>query len=65
VLEMLVEPQPRTSLSKDARQRGLPYLDRLAPQVHAVQFEQVDDVEEASDLRGETDRLCVSFQRLP
>ena len=41
---------PRSALAQDARQRRLADLDRLAPQVGAVQLQQVEGIEEGVDL---------------
>ena len=46
VRQVLVEAQARPALTQDARERRLPRLDRLAPQIRAVELEQVEGVEE-------------------
>jgi hypothetical protein len=45
-LDMLVEPEAGASLGQHARKRGLADLKRIAPQVVAVQFDEVEGVEE-------------------
>src|SRR5262245_3372533 len=45
-LDMLVEPDARSSLGHDRCERGLADLKRIAPQVVAVQLDQVEGVEE-------------------
>src|SRR6516164_10943719 len=45
-LNMLVEPDARVSLGHDRCQRGLADLKRIAPQVVAVQFDEVEGIEE-------------------
>ena len=44
--EVLVHTQPRKAHAQQARKRRLARLQRLAPQVLAVQFEEVEGVEE-------------------
>src|SRR6516164_570709 len=44
--DMLVEPDAGASLGQHARKRGLAGLKRIAPQVVAVQFDEVEGVEE-------------------
>ena len=44
-LHMLVEPDAGASLGQRARKRGPADLKRIAPQVVAVQFDQVEGVE--------------------
>ena len=44
--QVLVEAQAGLGLAQDARQRRLAGLERLAPQVGAVQLQQVEGVEE-------------------
>ena len=45
-LHMLVEPDARVSFGQHARKRGLADQKRIAPQVVAVQLDQVERVEE-------------------
>ncbi len=45
-LDMLVEPHAGRGLGQDGGQRGLAHLKRFAPQVVAVQLDQVEGVEE-------------------
>jgi hypothetical protein len=40
VLQVLVEPGAVTGCAQDARQHRLPHLDRLAPEIGAVQLQQ-------------------------
>src|SRR5262249_49589146 len=44
--DMLVEPDAGASLGQHARKRGLADLKRIAPQVVAIQLDQVEGVEE-------------------
>ena len=46
VREVLVQTQSRTAPTQQARERRLARLQRLGPQVLAVQFEEVEGVEE-------------------
>jgi hypothetical protein len=41
-LDMLVEPDAGAGLGHDRRERGLSDLKRIAPQVIAVQFDEVE-----------------------
>ena len=50
MFQVLVQPQARSALAQDARQRRLADLDRLAAQVGAVQLQQVEGVEEGVGL---------------
>src|SRR5215467_2776826 len=43
---MLIEPDARAGLGHDGWERGLANLKRIAPQVIAVQFDQVEGVQE-------------------
>ena len=43
-LDMLIEPDAGASLGQHARKRGLADLKRIAPQVVAVQLDQVEGV---------------------
>ena len=43
---MLIEPDAGAGLGHDRCERGLADLERIAPQVVAVQFEEVEGVEE-------------------
>ena len=45
-LDMLVEPHTGASLGHDRCERGLADLKRITPQVIAVQFDQVESIEE-------------------
>jgi hypothetical protein len=45
-LDMLIEPDADPSLGHDRCERGLADLKRIAPQVVAVQLDQVEGVEE-------------------
>ena len=45
-LDMLVEPDAGAGLGHDRRERGLADLKRITPQVVAVQFDEVEGVEE-------------------
>src|SRR5262249_21725164 len=45
-LDMLVEPDAGAGLGDDRCERGLADLKRIAPQVVAVQFDEVEGVEE-------------------
>jgi hypothetical protein len=45
-LDMLVEPDSGAGLGHDRCERGLANLKRITPQVVAVQFDQVEGVEE-------------------
>src|SRR5262249_45489907 len=45
-LDMLVEPDAGARLGHDRRERGLADLKRIAPQIVAVQLDQVEGVEE-------------------
>src|SRR5262245_20489512 len=45
-LDMLVEPDATSSLGHDRRERGLADLKRIAPEIVAVQFDQVEGVQE-------------------
>jgi hypothetical protein len=47
-LDMLVEPDARASLGHDRCERGLADLERVTAQVVAVQFDQVEGVQETS-----------------
>ena len=42
--DMLIEPHPRPSLGQHARKLGLTDLKRIAPQVIAVQLDQIESV---------------------
>jgi hypothetical protein len=44
--EVLVQTQPRKAPTQQARQRRLAGLERLAPEVLAVELEEVEGVEE-------------------
>ena len=44
--EVLVEPEARSSLFEDGGQRSLADLKRIAPQIVAVQFDQVEPIQE-------------------
>ena len=44
-LDMLVEPDAGTGLGHDRRERGLADFERIAPQVVAVQLDEVEGVE--------------------
>jgi hypothetical protein len=44
--QMLVEPNASTGLGHDRCERGLADLTRIAPQVIAIQFDEVEGVEE-------------------
>ena len=44
--KVLVQTQPRKAPTQQARERRLARLQRLGPQVLAVQFEEVEGVEE-------------------
>jgi hypothetical protein len=46
VLHVIVEPDAGAGLGHDRRKRSLAYLKRIAPQVVAVQFDEVEGVEE-------------------
>ena len=50
VLQVLVEAQAGSALAQDARQCRLANLDRLAPQVRAIQLQQVEAVQKRSCL---------------
>ena len=50
-LQVLSQPHPWPALTQDARQRRLPYLDRLPPKVRAVQLQQVGLVPVAGRLK--------------
>ena len=43
---MLVEPDAGARLGHDRRERGLAYLKRVAPQIVAVQLDEVEGIEE-------------------
>ena len=45
VLQVLVQPHPGTDLAQDAGERRLADLERLAPQIRAVELQQVEGVE--------------------
>src|SRR5262249_58868883 len=45
-LDMLMDPDAEFRLGQHARKRGLADLKRIAPQVVAVQFDEVEGVEE-------------------
>jgi hypothetical protein len=45
-LDMLIEPNARTGLGHDRCECGLADRKRIAPQVVAVQFDQVEGVQE-------------------
>jgi hypothetical protein len=45
-LDMLVEPDAGAGLGHDRCERGLADLKRIAPEVVAVQFDEVEGVEE-------------------
>ena len=44
--EVLVQTQPRKAPTQEARERRLARLQRLAPQVLAIQLEEVEGVKE-------------------
>jgi hypothetical protein len=46
MLKVLIQPQARTGLGQDGGERGLPHLKRVAAEVVAVQFDQVEGVQE-------------------
>ena len=46
VFEVLVQAHTWPALSQDACQRRLAHLDRLPPQVRAIQLQEVEGVEE-------------------
>ena len=45
-LDMLVEPDAGTGLGHDRCERGLADLQRIAPEIVAIQFDKVEGVEE-------------------
>jgi hypothetical protein len=45
-LDMLIEPDARAGLGHDRCERGLADLKRIAPHIVAVQFDQVEGIEE-------------------
>jgi hypothetical protein len=44
--DMLIEPHAGASLGQHARERGLADLKRIAPEVVAVQLDEVESVED-------------------
>jgi len=46
VVEVLVEAQPRCRTPEQARERRLAHCERVAPQIVAVEFDQVEGIEE-------------------
>jgi len=46
MLQVFVQAHPGPAISQNARQRRLAHLNRLTPQVIAVQLQQVEGVEE-------------------
>ena len=46
MFKVFVQPQAWSALAQDARQGRLARLDRLAPQIGAVQLQQVEGIEE-------------------
>jgi hypothetical protein len=50
-LDMLIEPDAGAGLGHDRCERGLADLKRVAPQIVAVQFDQVEGVEEYAVVR--------------
>src|SRR5262245_15493345 len=51
-LDMLIEPDAEAGLGHDRRERGLADLKRIAPQVVAVQLDEVEGVEEYALVRA-------------
>jgi hypothetical protein len=45
MFQVLVQPHAGTALAQDAGERRLAHLERLAPQIRAVQLQQVEGVE--------------------
>src|SRR5262249_45478743 len=45
-LDVFVEPDTGTGLGQDRRERGLADLKRIIPQIIAIQFNQVEGIEE-------------------
>jgi hypothetical protein len=46
VLEVIIQRDARAALAQDAGERRLADLDRLPPQVRAIQLQQVEGVQE-------------------
>ena len=43
-LDMFIEPDARSGLGQDRCERGLADLKRIAPEIVAVQFDQIEGV---------------------
>src|SRR5262245_31232469 len=59
-LDVFIEPQARSGTPQYRCQRGLPCIERLPPQVVAVQLDQVEGIQEDADshLKGRADYVC-------
>jgi hypothetical protein len=55
---------PRLAFAKDACQCRLAHLDRLSPQVRAVQLQQVEGVEDARSSFGRRQRRSFDWHNL-
>jgi hypothetical protein len=64
LVEVLVEAQARRGTREEARERGLSHRERVAPQVGAVQLDQVERIEEhlrVSNKRRVIPDLAICF----
>jgi hypothetical protein len=50
MIEVFVQPDPMAGLPQDAAQGGLAHLNRFPPKVRAVQFQQVEGLEQGHGL---------------
>jgi hypothetical protein len=63
MLKVLIQPQARTGLGQDRGERGLAHLQRIAPQVLAVQLDQVEG-EAVGQVVAEGNRAALVWRRI-
>jgi hypothetical protein len=61
LVEVLVEAQARRGTREEARERDLSHRERVAPQVGAVQLDQVERIEEHAPV---VPPRCLDFKML-
>ena len=68
VVEVLVEAQPGCRTLEQARERRLAHCERVAPQIVAVEFDQVEGVEKharvVTPIPDAVDRMAVPQAQL-
>jgi hypothetical protein len=68
LVEVLVEAQARRGTREEARERDLSHRERVAPQVGAVQLDQVERIEEHAPvvpaIRGVLISRCFRLEKL-